>query len=506
MSLGEAVLVNFDVQAATQRITQLDEEAACNQLDESDDDEEDAPTEGSILLPATLASVDKAERAPTLFGSASKRHPNLTAAAIATTLPRVHAEKAEDGMSREQFHKKHRRAMRKARRSGTAPYERDPSGLRPNVKPQAWTKFQGAIRHAQASGSLDRGDRESGEPDPGRGIVVVDLDTSMKDVPVASTAHVGARMPAGSEDRASIRLEDLERLGIQVVHWDGRDTRPVVTPEGLIPVIAAGRPTCERYDRDVNTMSQICEEIRGAYAFNPNAKANRRGEYRSVSIGVSFGGGQTVVKNLSHAPQNMDVVDAILSHEAVHRIANFGSHCMKMYAPRMFCRYGLTLDVLLQQDSRLRRNFHGNHFACMTLNLGPNTVTSRHTDHLNVPWGWCAITAFGTYDYKQGGHLILWDLGIAFEFPPGATILIPSAILAHSNAAIQPGETRYSLTQYTAGGLFRWVECGLQSQKSFDAAGMQASQTPEERWKEGLKTWSTWNELLDLCAAPPSVA
>ena len=170
---------------------------------------------------------------------------------------------------------------------------------------------------------------------------------------------------------------------------------------------------------------------------------------------------------------------------------------MRLYAPRMHARYGHTLDALIQRDARVHRNFLNNNFAAMTINLGPRTVTYRHTDHLNVPWGWCAISAFGRYDYKLGGHLILWELGITIEFPPGATILIPSAVLTHSNVAIAEHERRYSLTQYTAGGLLRWIDCEHQSQRAFEASGGQLSQSAEERWKDGLAHWCTWEELLD---------
>ena len=83
---------------------------------------------------------------------------------------------------------------------------------------------------------------------------------------------------------------------------------------------------------------------------------------------------------------------------------------MRLYAPRMHARYGLTLDTLIQRDARVRRNFLNNNFAAMTINLGPRTVTYRHTDHLNVPWGWCAISAFGRYDYKLGGGSLM-DMG-----------------------------------------------------------------------------------------------
>jgi len=57
-------------------------------------------------------------------------------------------------------------------------------------------------------------------------------------------------------------------------------------------------------------------------------------------------------------------------------------------------------------------------------------------DFGNLPYGWCAITSLGPFDPKRGGHLVLWDLQLVIEFPPGSTILIPSAVLQHSNIPI----------------------------------------------------------------------
>lgn len=101
------------------------------------------------------------------------------------------------------------------------------------------------------------------------------------------------------------------------------------------------------------------------------------------------------------------------------------------------------------------------------------------------------MTALGTYDYKKGGHLILWDCHLVIEFPPGCTILLPSAILTHSNVEILPGEKRYSFTQYNAGGLFRWVENGFQKSSDFYASlseeDLEAQQLKDAaRWEFGL--------------------
>ena len=107
-----------------------------------------------------------------------------------------------------------------------------------------------------------------------------------------------------------------------------------------------------------------------------------------------------------------------------------------------------------------------------------------------------AIVALGDYDPSKGGHLLLWDLKVAVRFPPGALIFLPSAILRHSNVAVGPSERRYSFTQYTAGGLFRWFECGFQSQKAFEAKGNKHRRTGWERWEEGVQRFSTLEELL----------
>ena len=63
----------------------------------------------------------------------------------------------------------------------------------------------------------------------------------------------------------------------------------------------------------------------------------------------------------------------------------------------------------------------------------------------------------GDFDPTKGSHLVLWECKLVIEFPPGSTILIPSAIITHSNVPIQAGEKRYSVTQYATGVLFRWV-------------------------------------------------
>ncbi|KAJ7078404.1 hypothetical protein B0H15DRAFT_788953, partial [Mycena belliarum] len=128
------------------------------------------------------------------------------------------------------------------------------------------------------------------------------------------------------------------------------------------------------------------------------------------------------------------------------------------------------------------------------------TVSARHLDFANLAWGWCAVTALGNFDPDIGGHLILWDLRLVVRFPPGSTILLPSALIQHSNVPIQAHEHRSSFTQYTAGGLFRWVRNGFKTDENFRASATKeqlAARMAEDsaRWQEGMKMFSVIDEL-----------
>lgn len=109
---------------------------------------------------------------------------------------------------------------------------------------------------------------------------------------------------------------------------------------------------------------------------------------------------------------------------------------------------------------------------------------------MNCPFGWCSVQALGNYNYKTGGHLILWELKLIVEFPPGSLILLPSATITHSNVAVAEGETRVSFTQFAAGGLFRYVDYGLRTQAQLeqqDPARYQKMLAARPyRWKKGI--------------------
>ncbi|KAJ7797688.1 hypothetical protein B0H13DRAFT_2392045 [Mycena leptocephala] len=190
------------------------------------------------------------------------------------------------------------------------------------------------------------------------------------------------------------------------------------------------------------------------------------------------------------------MTDELLREECFQRLAGFANCLFATFAPSLFAFYQTQMAMIAQWRPRLRWNFARSVFAACTFNFGPHAITVPHLDFGNLAWGWCAITALGIFDPDVGGHLILWDLKLVIRFPPGSTILIPSAIIRHSNVPIGFHERRFSFTQYTAGGLFRWIRNGFQTDEAY-----QASATAEEkvtrraedsrRWEEGVAMYRT---------------
>ncbi|KAI0055036.1 hypothetical protein BV25DRAFT_1922154 [Artomyces pyxidatus] len=169
-----------------------------------------------------------------------------------------------------------------------------------------------------------------------------------------------------------------------------------------------------------------------------------------------------------------------------------------MYAPKLYAYYSEILGKLFERMPHLRRPFPHSIFTATSINFGP-TVTWCHLDGGNIPFGLCAIAALGLFDYKKGGHLYLWELGLVVEFPSGGLALITSGSVHHGNTPVQPGETRYSVTQYCAGGLFRWVAYGFRTAAAFlrrDPLGKrQFDAALADRWQECLNLFLKASEL-----------
>ena len=123
---------------------------------------------------------------------------------------------------------------------------------------------------------------------------------------------------------------------------------------------------------------------------------------------------------------------------------------LQTFHPGLQKLYWTVRDALTCQYPDLHWNFEHSAFSTTTVNLGPQTVCIPHADENDFAFGWGSLRAFGDFDCALGGHVVFWDLGVAFELPPDAEIFI-------HNTSLQKGKTRYSTTSYSAEGLFEWI-------------------------------------------------
>ncbi|TFK59247.1 hypothetical protein BDN72DRAFT_749034, partial [Pluteus cervinus] len=252
------------------------------------------------------------------------------------------------------------------------------------------------------------------------------------------------------------------------------------------------------------TMASVRDDgfIQGALPLK--FQSHRRGDFVAVAVGVSHGGGQRAPGTLSHSPERQELINRLLSDHAIQRLAGYQSSALSYYAPKLYACYCHRLLRVYANDTSLQGNFAESVFPTASFNLGPSTVSLEHTDSGNVGYGLCALVALGSFDHRAGGHLILFDLGLMVQFPPGAVVLLPSGVLRHGNTPIQDHEERYSIAQYCAGGLLRWHRYGFRTARAL-TTGKSKGKAKEimgvingnhdDRVREALALFSNVEEL-----------
>ncbi|KAF6743738.1 hypothetical protein DFP72DRAFT_827189 [Ephemerocybe angulata] len=237
-----------------------------------------------------------------------------------------------------------------------------------------------------------------------------------------------------------------------------------------------------------------------ASKFKPAQVDHKRGKgFGALNVGVMMGHGPKRPYNLRNAGHE-DMLSKLLADSDIQRIAHFQDSTFAMFFPALYKKYqGLREDVKLHIKD-LKWNFQKSVFSAAAFNFGPKTVTARHRDAMNLPSGFCAITALGSFDSKLGGHIVIEELGVIVEFPPGSTILLPSAVFTHSNLAIQDEEWRVSFTQFSSGALFRYADNGYRTEEEFKAYDKDQHEYmaawKATRWERGLAMWNTLDEAL----------
>ena len=281
--------------------------------------------------------------------------------------------------------------------------------------------------------------------------------------------------------------------------------------------VAHGKPqNSPTYEKHLGEFTRLMDDASLNHKFEQKSLLHQRGAHPSVHFGTSMGKG-TTEPCYSILHRNAEVIERLKASDALCHLAGysdckpfsfspFSTHAptagvFSLWQPRLYEHYRGTLDSLyeLRPQLRSKRNFPGHSILpASTLNFGV-AESYKHLDTLNLAYGVCTIQSAGNFDHQKGGQLILWDCKVAIDFPAGCTVLVPSAVLTHSNAVIQAGESRHSFTQYCAGGIFRWVDEGGETdqdiKKSNPERYAQLRTQRAGRWKMGLGLLATVDEL-----------
>ncbi|KAJ7789646.1 hypothetical protein B0H14DRAFT_2397268, partial [Mycena olivaceomarginata] len=273
--------------------------------------------------------------------------------------------------------------------------------------------------------------------------------------------------------------------------------------EHIIGVLINPPVPGQQWAEVVEAATAAMRAAREKMTFPADAYHHRRATgdgFPAATRGFAFGGGRQEVGNIKASSQtNAAAMDELMEDPSIGRMATYPIPVFQALCYPIFSDYHKAKQVLLRKNPRLHRTWARSPFAAATFNLGPVSVSPPHVDGGNKADGMCLISALGNFNPDHGGHLVCWDYDLIIRFPPGCSILIPSAVVTHSNTPIQDGEERFSLIQYSAGGLFRWIANGFCSDLDWQAsaASEDLARREEERQTRcatALKKFTRWKD------------
>ncbi|KAF8828333.1 hypothetical protein HHX47_DHR4000477 [Lentinula edodes] len=261
-------------------------------------------------------------------------------------------------------------------------------------------------------------------------------------------------------------LEKMKAQGFTHIPWKGKTPICAVDSEDRVVLVAAGGPNDPSYWEDAAKMSELMLRMGADTQWEAAERHSKRGDFPSVAHGWSYGKGQPMPQRLGGKRQK--IMAEFVRNPCVRRVARYQSASFALWFPKAYGEFQRRNAQLKVKIPEYDENIEGSVYSCCTANCGPNTWTHIHRDTMNATGACCAITSGGPHDPTKGGQLIIWDLKLIFDFPPGSTILLPSALFRHSNIPVQKGDKRVSFTQYTAGGIHRWLEYGGRTEEAFE--------------------------------------
>ncbi|KAL0563426.1 hypothetical protein V5O48_018641, partial [Marasmius crinis-equi] len=277
----------------------------------------------------------------------------------------------------------------------------------------------------------------------------------------ASTGYIGKPRAPLPAQKWEYMLEELHEDGthnFQLIK-KANYTQYVPCPKDKkIHVVITPGPKDKKWEGKMKDGASFLKEVAPECKFNN--EPGRRGTVNSINYSISMGNRQPKPMTLNDQGVKLKrIMERIRLHPAFISLAGFMSTTFLAWGPLLFLYYADTTGALLEKYPELTLPFYNSIFVAFTVNFGPQTQEP----------GIRMVCDHGSrqLDYTKGGHLVLWDLKLIIEFPPGYTIFVPSAVVCHLNTAIQPGKEHFSFTMYSAGDLFRWMEHGFQTETDY---------------------------------------
>ncbi|KAF8969306.1 hypothetical protein BDZ97DRAFT_1915275 [Flammula alnicola] len=323
------------------------------------------------------------------------------------------------------------------------------------------------------------------------------------ELPVANGAYNATPAKISPHLAAKVWHADnlVKEKGFRKIEFDGKKDVPILDDADRIVAVLISKPNDHTYEI---AATRACNTIlrEGSMAsFQKHEVQHKRGRFPAINVGLKYGGGPTEPIKLKNG-QHEEMVQRLLGDEDIQRLAHHQDAAFALWNPGGYDYAREHFNALLKRMPHLGpRNFAKSVFPNAAFNFGPDVRTYLHRDVLNSPLLWCFITAMGNFDPTKGGHLILWELKLVIEFPPGSVIAIPSATITHSNTPVAPGEIRTSFTQYCPGPLFRYIDNDFMTEAKLKeenpAKYEEVCKLKSSRWKTGLDLFSTIDELVE---------
>ena len=170
-----------------------------------------------------------------------------------------------------------------------------------------------------------------------------------------------------------------------------------------------------------------------------------------------------------------------------------------MFFPRLSQLYSLTLRRLQVLHHLVNSYFPNSRFAAQSLNIDDQVLAIKHTDLMDLVFGICGILPLGDFNPRTSAQLVLEEPRLIIELRPGDIFFFPSATIHHySIPMVSQDETRQSMIFYSAGGLFRWVKQGFQTQTNMspeEKAACESLEAGAKRWENAWKLFSNISEF-----------